>query len=74
VDAPVDVDAVIELIDYRRRELQARALHLGSRIYAESPKRFLRRMRSSWQAGRAHARVAREQDPAELARAGRPPV
>ena len=63
---PVDLDAVIGLIDHRRRELQTKALHLGARIYHESPKRFARRMRSSWKAGRAHARATREQRPAEI--------
>jgi CHAD domain-containing protein len=61
VDAPVDVDAVVELIDFRRGELETRALHLGSRIYAETPKRFVRRMSRSWQAGRADARAPRRQ-------------
>lgn len=68
---PVDLDAVLELIGYRRRELQAEALRLGARIYAESPKQFIRRIRSSWEAGRALAREGREQDPAELAQAVR---
>jgi CHAD domain-containing protein len=68
---PVDLDGVIELIDYRRHELQTEAIHLGSRVYVESPKRFIWRMRSSWEAGRALARAAYEQDPAELAHAGR---
>jgi hypothetical protein len=61
----------IELIDFRRRELQTEALHLGARVYLERPERFIRRMRSSWEAGRALARAAGDQDPVELARAGR---
>jgi CHAD domain-containing protein len=68
---PVDLDAVIELIGYRRRELRAEAVRLGSRVYSESPKRFVRRMRASWEAGREEQRAAREQDPAEIADAVR---
>ncbi len=63
---PVDLDAVIELIDYRRGELQSDAVRLGARVYSESPRRFIRRMRASWEAGCSVARGAREEDPAEL--------
>jgi CHAD domain-containing protein len=66
---PVDLDAVIELIEFRRRELRADAVRLGARIYAEKPKRFVRRMRSSWEAGCAQERASRDRDPAELGRA-----
>jgi CHAD domain-containing protein len=48
----VDVDAVVELIDHRREQLQAEAFQLGERLYAESPKAFARRMRSYWKASR----------------------
>jgi len=63
---PVDLDAVVELIELRRRELRGEALRLGSRVYAESPKRFIRRMRSAWDAGCANERAVRERDPAEI--------
>jgi CHAD domain-containing protein len=68
---PVDVDAVVELIDHRRAELQAEAIHLAERIYAESRKAFKRRIRHSWEAGRADP-VSRESScpaPAGAARA-----
>jgi CHAD domain-containing protein len=51
-DVPVDVDAVIELIDRRRDQLQAEAMQVGERLYAERPKAFRRRMRSYWKATR----------------------
>ncbi|MBV9915358.1 MAG: CHAD domain-containing protein [Solirubrobacterales bacterium] len=68
-----DVDAVVLLVDHRRDELQAEAFHVGERVYAESPQAFLRRMRRSWEAGRAVARAAAEQRPSELAEATRVP-
>lgn len=70
---PVDLDAVIELIDHRRGELQAEALRLGARVYAEKPGAFVRRMRTYWAAGRAQARAGRDERPAELAEAVRAP-
>jgi CHAD domain-containing protein len=51
-EAPVDVDAIIELIDHRRDQLQAEALRVGERVYAEPPKAFRRRMHRYWQATR----------------------
>ncbi len=66
---PVDLDAVIELIKYRRGELQTEAVLLGARVYSERPGRFVRRMRSAYKAGCALARASRERDPAEIARA-----
>jgi CHAD domain-containing protein len=67
----VDLDAVVGLIDHRREELQTEAIHIGQRVYAEKPKAFRRRMRRSWNAGRAVARAPLEQDPTELAQATR---
>jgi CHAD domain-containing protein len=67
----VDLDAVVGLIDHRREELQTEAIHIGQRVYAEKPKAFRRRMRRSWNAGRALARAPLEQDPTELAQATR---
>ena len=75
-DAPaiaVDLAAIVKLIDHRRDELQAEALKMGRRVYAETPKAFRRRMRASWKAGRALARAPRDQHPAELAAAIREP-
>jgi CHAD domain-containing protein len=68
-----DVDAVLTLIDHRRDELQRQAFRLGQRVYAEPRRAFRRRMRRSWKAGRATARVPFEQHPAELAAATRAP-
>ncbi|WP_354701522.1 CHAD domain-containing protein [Paraconexibacter sp. AEG42_29] len=45
VEAPIDTDAVLDLIDDRREELLHDALLLGRRLYAERPKAFRRRMR-----------------------------
>lgn len=56
-----DVDSVLTLIAHRRQELQVEAFRLGARVYAESPKAYLRRMRTSWKAGRALARAPHEQ-------------
>ena len=70
-DVPVDLDAVLNLIDHRRAELQTEATHVGQRLYAEKPKALHRRMRRSWKAGRALARAPREQHPAQLAAATR---
>jgi CHAD domain-containing protein len=53
----VDVDAVIALIDHRREQLQAQALRIGERLYAESPKAFARRMHRYWKASRSRRRA-----------------
>ena len=69
----VDVDAVVKLIDHRRNELQTEAMALGMRVYAESPRAFIRRQRRAWAGGRALARAPRDNQPAELAAATRTP-
>jgi CHAD domain-containing protein len=71
VPVPVDVDAVITLVDYRREELQNEAVRVGARVYAEKPKAFKRRMRRSFEASRASASAPYEQRPVELAIATR---
>jgi CHAD domain-containing protein len=48
----VDVDAVLELIDHRRDQLQVEAVALGQRLYAERPKAFVARMHRYWNASR----------------------
>jgi CHAD domain-containing protein len=73
IHAPVDVDAVIALIDHRRGELQSEALWIGARVYAEKPKAFRRRMRRSWKAGRGRAAATTHAHPLELAGATRAP-
>jgi hypothetical protein len=54
---PVDVDALIELIDHRREQLQAEAMQVGARLYAERPKAFRRRMHRYWDATRGSRRL-----------------
>lgn len=49
-DLAIDLDAVIELIDHRREQLQADAMRLGERVYAESPKALRRRLHRYWTA------------------------
>lgn len=66
-----DVDAVLGLLDHRRLQLQAQAMELGGRVYAERPKAFVRRVRACWRAGRRQHREATTRDPAELADATR---
>ena len=53
---PADVDAVIGLLDHRRAQLQAKALLVGERLYAESPKAFGRRLHGYWRIWRAGPR------------------
>jgi CHAD domain-containing protein len=71
VHAPADIDAVVRLIDHRRHQLQSEAFYLGGRVYAETPKAFIRRMHRSWTAGRGRAAAERDQHPGELAEATR---
>lgn len=71
LDLPIDLDALVRLIDHRRDELQAEAMYIGRRVYAEKPKAFERRMRRLWKAGRAAAKARRDRYPAELAEATR---
>ena len=49
-DLKVDVDAVLDLIDHRREQIQAQAIPLGQGLYAERPKEFVARMRRYWKA------------------------
>jgi CHAD domain-containing protein len=66
-----DLDAVVNLIDHRRRTLQTEAAGIGARVYAETPTAFRRRMRRSWKAGRRLGRAPQAQHPEELAAATR---
>jgi CHAD domain-containing protein len=54
-DLKIDVDAVLALIDHRREQLQAEAVLLGQRLYAERPKAFVARMHRYWKASRPRA-------------------
>jgi CHAD domain-containing protein len=69
-----DVDAVLGLLDHRRSQLQAQAVALGERVYAERPKAFVARLRACWRAGRRQHRETRRRDPADLAEVTRTPV
>lgn len=73
VHAPVDVDAVVSLIDRRRDEIQTEALWIGARVYAEKPKAFISRMRQTWKAGRDRVAATIAENPTELAEATRAP-
>jgi CHAD domain-containing protein len=50
-----DVESVLTLIDHRRDQLQAEAMQLGARVYAEKPQAFTRRMRTYWKVWRTDA-------------------
>jgi CHAD domain-containing protein len=69
IEAPVDADAVIGLIDHRREELQTTAIHVGQRVYAESPKAFRRRLKRHWRASRAQVDEPTGERPIQLAQA-----
>jgi hypothetical protein len=56
---PVDLDSVIMLIDHRREQLQAEATLVGTRLYAEKPKAFRRRIHRYWKAWRADRTLRR---------------
>jgi CHAD domain-containing protein len=68
---PVDLDPVLALIGHRREQLQQEAFFLASRLYAERPKAFVRRIGRYWNAWRAEAQAVEAQRPAELANATR---
>ncbi len=70
----VDLDAVIGLLDHRRGQLQAQAMLVGERLYAEKPKAFRRRMRAYWKTWRAESRTGAVQRPARVAELTRQPV
>jgi CHAD domain-containing protein len=59
----LDLDPVIALLEHRRCELQAQAMFLGRRLYAEKPNAFVRRMRAYWKAWRAQAPTSRGPQP-----------
>jgi CHAD domain-containing protein len=49
----LDLEPVVAAIDHRRAELQARALAIGTRVYAEKPVAYARRHRAYLKAARA---------------------
>lgn len=48
-----DRDALIALLDRRRKQLQKKAIQLGARIYEEKPRRFSSRIGGYWGRGRS---------------------
>jgi hypothetical protein len=44
-------------LEHPGRQLQAQAIRIGERLYAESPKAFARRMRRYWKASRWRGRA-----------------
>jgi len=70
----VDVHSVIALLDHRRAQLQAEAVILAERLYAEKPKAFTRRIHAYWKAWREETRTGRAQHPAQLADLTRQPA
>jgi CHAD domain-containing protein len=71
---PVDLNSVVALLDHRRGQLQAQAMLLGERLYAEKPKAFVRRVRAYWKAWRRQSRTAASEHPGQLAEVTRQPV
>jgi CHAD domain-containing protein len=63
----VDLDAVLDLIDHRREQLQAEAMIVGQRLYAERPKAFAGRLHHYWKASQASRRVADTRRPVAVA-------
>ena len=61
--APVDSDGIVALIDHRSAQLQEEALCIGARVYAESPKAYVRRVRRMWKAGSGHAAAVAAERP-----------
>jgi hypothetical protein len=46
-----------EAVDHRRAELQADAMTLGARLYADKPSAYVRRLRSLWKAAPSSVRA-----------------
>ena len=57
-DTPIDDDAVLGLIDRRRADLQAEAMPIARRLYAEPPEAFRARLREYVYAAGAERRAA----------------
>ncbi len=55
----VDLDGLLAILDARRWALQAEALLLGDRLYAEAPKAYVARLGTYWRAWRAEDAVER---------------
>jgi CHAD domain-containing protein len=46
-----------DAVERRRAELEAEAMTLGARIYADKPKAYVRRLRGLWEASEARVRA-----------------
>lgn len=53
VDAGIDRDELLQMIDDRRHKLRRSARTLGQRLFAEKPKALIRRLRAYWDAWHA---------------------
>ncbi len=73
-ELPDDLDPLHGLIEHRAAQLESEAFSIGERVYAESPKAFVKRMHRYWKAWRAAFTADSEQHPAELADATRHPT
>ena len=64
------VRPLVEMAEESRADLEARAISVGVRLYAETPKAFARRLRGYWQAA---AKVGPERVAGELSDVAPPP-
>lgn len=64
-----DIQAMVGLIDQRRRELERQAQPLGQRIFADSKKGFAKRMNAYWEAWQAELSAASVGKASECVRA-----
>jgi CHAD domain-containing protein len=71
---PDDLEPLHGLIEHRGEELRDEAFALGDRVFAESPKRFCKRIERYWRAWRSAFQASAEHNPAELAEATRHPA
>lgn len=69
-----DLDSLIELLEYRRQQLQMQAFLAAERLYGEKPGAFIRRMHRCWGAGRRERRAFEDRHPAKLAQTTRAPA
>jgi hypothetical protein len=69
------VDALLDVIDDREKELRRNSLSLGARLYDEKPKRFRRRVEHLWQEWQERPKDLEEEEvEAGKAETGRKPA
>ena len=56
-DDQTEIEALVALIDQRRKELQVQAQLLGKRVYAEKPEVFKNRFQGYWRAWHSEQRI-----------------